>query len=112
MPGRFAVGAPFDFADEINLVSTSTGGETAPQPAPKVYAESGLIITTVEGTGSEELIPPAFEMEIEPVAGKDSPDPDLGFEMPERVGGIMHFCLHLGRSELCAVAVLAGRRSR
>jgi hypothetical protein len=83
MPGRLAVGAPFDFADEINLVSTSTGGETAPQPAPKVYAESGFIITTVKGTGAKELLPSVFEMKIEPVARKDSPDPDPGFEMPE-----------------------------
>jgi hypothetical protein len=37
------------------------------------------------------LLTPVFEMKIEPVARKDSPDPDLGFEMPERVGGIMHF---------------------
>jgi len=112
MPGSLAVGTTFDFADEINRVSTSTGGEAVPESALKVYAESGLMITTVEGAGSEELISAAFEMEIEPVERKDSPDPDLGFEMPKRVVKIMHFCSHLGRSELCAVAVLAGRRSR
>jgi hypothetical protein len=73
---------------------------------------NGLVITTVEGTGAEELITPVFQMEIEPVERKDSPDPDPGFEMPKRVVDIMHLCSHPGRSELCAVAVLAGRRSR
>ena len=100
-----------DFADEINRVSPSTGGEAAPEPALKVYAESALIITAVEGTGSEELIAAAFEVEIEPVESKDRPDPDPGFEMPERVVVIMHLCLHLGRREFC-VAVLAWRRFR
>lgn len=112
MPGSLAVGAPFDFADELNLVSTSTGGEAAPQSAPEVYAESGLVITAVERTGTKELITPLFEMEIEAVVRKDSADPDLRFEMPERVVKIRHFCLHPGRSELCAVAVLGGKRSR
>jgi hypothetical protein len=112
MPGRLAVGTTFDFADQINLVSPSIGGETPPQSTAKVYAESGLIITVVEGTGAEGLIATPFEMEIEPAERKDSPDPDLRFEMPERVSGIMHFCSSLGCRELCVVAVLAGRRSR
>ena len=51
VPGRLAVGAMFDFADEINRVSTSTGGETAPQTAPKVYAESGLLSPPWRGQG-------------------------------------------------------------
>ena len=72
MPGCLAVGTPFDFADEINRVSPSTGGETAPKSAQKVYTESGLVITTVEGRGTKELVTPVFELEVEPIERKDS----------------------------------------
>jgi len=112
VPGRLAVGATFDFADELDAVPPSTGGETAPETAPKVYAESGFVVTTVKGTGSKELTVPVFELEIEPVEREDTADGDLYFEMPKRVSGIMHVYLRSGRFELCAVAVLAWRRSR
>ena len=96
MPGCLAMGTPFDFADEINLVSSSTGGEAAPEPALKVYAESGGVVTAVEGTRSEELTAMAFKMEVEPIVGKDRPDADLRFELPERVVEIRHFYSHPG----------------
>jgi hypothetical protein len=82
--GCFRIGAVLDFSDELDGVPAATGGETAPQTAPEVSAESGPVVTTVEGTGSKKLIAPTDEPVIEAVVGENAADPDLFFENPKR----------------------------
>lgn len=95
--GRLRMGAVLDFSDQIDDIASTTGGEAVPQTTDEVHAESGRVVTAVEGTGSEELIAPAFEPGIETVPGEDTVDPDLCFEMPKRGGARMHFDGHPGR---------------
>jgi hypothetical protein len=110
--GRFGIGAALDFSDELDGVPAATGGETAPQTAPEVNTESGPVVTTVEGTGSKELIAPTDEAVIETVVREDAADPDLFFEIPKRGDARSHFGSPPGRLGLSGVAVLAWRRSR
>ncbi|MCU0574988.1 MAG: hypothetical protein MUC41_18665 [Syntrophobacteraceae bacterium] len=72
-----------DSSDELDGVPTATGGETAPKPPPEMDAESGSVVTTVEGTGSIKLLAPPDESAIETIVGEEAADPDLSFEMPK-----------------------------
>jgi hypothetical protein len=74
MPGRLGMGALLDLSDEIHNIASATSGETVPEPSPEVDADSGGVVTAVEGTGSEELISSAFELGIETMERKDPAD--------------------------------------
>jgi hypothetical protein len=112
MVSHLGIGAVLDSSDEIDDIASPTGSETVPESSAEVGAESGRVVTAVEGTGAEELISPAFELGIETIERKDPANWDLCLEMPKRSSARNHFCSQPRWCELCGFGALSWRRFR
>jgi len=64
MAGRLSIGASMDAPDKLNGISATAVGETTPEISFKVDSEGGGIVSSMNRTGSGELIVFCLEASI------------------------------------------------